>query len=412
MNQSPKIEVKQLSKIHLKAQETIKEAFSFKKILQTTLEHNTAKQERIVALDNISFTLKAGDRLGIVGPNGAGKSTLLSILANLAQPTSGTVTIDGRVTAVMTLGLGLREDLSGRENIYIDGEIQGKTRQQIDAVIDEVIAFADLGEFIDYPIRTYSTGMKARLAFAMIVTIDPEILIIDEALSVGDANFSQKATAKIREICERGKIVIIVSHGMASIVEMCNRCFWLDKGKIIMDGAPELVTNAYTEAVRQQDEQVLLQKFYDTTNQLKSFSFIQQLKTHRIGQPEPQMLYRTGEDIAVSFHLTLKEHKSVSLKVKIIRSDGILIAQTSTQAQQSSAFQVQLKSLVLAFGVYKIQVQVLEQTQILDEQNTFIEIQTLSPPSGGRPALIYSGKAIITNKILSEQACLDLTDAT
>lgn len=412
MTQSPKIIVNQVSKIHLKAQHAVAQAFSLQKAIKSTLDIANTKTEQIIALDNITFTLNAGDRLGIVGPNGAGKSTLLSILANLSEPTSGTVTVDGHVTAIMTLGLGLREDLSGRENIYIDGEMQGKTRAEIDIVIEEIIAFADLGEFIDYPIRTYSTGMKARLAFSMIVTIDPQILIIDEALSVGDANFSQKATKKIQEICNRGKIVVIVSHGMESIVEMCNRCLWLDKGKIVMDGDPQTVTAAYADAVRQQDEQKLLRKFYSNEIISKGNKIIQNLKAHRIGQSDSQVLYRSGEDLAISFSLVLVEIEAIRIVMKITRSDGILIAQTSYIPQNSKHFQVLLRELVLAAGVYKIHMQVWNNDNLLDEQHVFIEIQTLNPPSGGRPALIYPAKAMLIEQQSSEDVCLDLSDVT
>jgi lipopolysaccharide transport system ATP-binding protein len=139
-----------------------------------------------IAVDQVTFTLREGERLGIVGRNGAGKSTLLHMIAGISNSSSGRILINGKVTSIMTLGVGLRDDLSGRENIYVDGEIQGKSRSEVNEVIDQVIDFAELGKFIDYPVRTYSTGMKARLAFAMISHIDPEILIIDEALSVGD----------------------------------------------------------------------------------------------------------------------------------------------------------------------------------------------------------------------------------
>ena len=214
-----------------------------------------------VAVDRLTLSIAEGERLGIVGRNGAGKSTLLHMIAGLSGPTSGSVRISGKVTSIMTLGVGLRDDLSGRENIYVDGEIQGKSRAETDSVIEQVIEFSELGEFIEYPVRTYSTGMKARLAFAMISHIDPEILIIDEALSVGDASFSVKATARILEICARGKIVILVSHGMQAIRDICNRCIYMKDGRIVMDGQPDAVTRAYIEEVREADEAELMLKF-------------------------------------------------------------------------------------------------------------------------------------------------------
>ena len=167
-----------------------------------------------VAVDSVSLTVNEGDILGIVGPNGAGKSTLLQMIAGILSPSSGDMDIKGHVTAVMTLGVGLKDDLTGRENIYIDAEINGKTRSEIERVVNEIIEFADLAEFIDLPIRTYSTGMKSRLAFSMIVNIDPEILIIDEALSVGDKAFAEKSLDKMKDFKRQGKTMIFVSHSI------------------------------------------------------------------------------------------------------------------------------------------------------------------------------------------------------
>ena len=215
----------------------------------------------LAAVDGVSLEIANGERVGIIGRNGAGKSTLLHLIAGITTPSSGSIDVTGKVTAVMTLGIGLREEATGRENIYLDGEVQGVARSHIDAALDDVISFSDLGKFIDYPVRTYSTGMKARLAFSMITHLEPEILIIDEALSAGDAAFSAKATRRIKELCKRGKIVIVVSHGMGTINDICNRCLWMDAGRIEMDGKPVDVTQAYIEAVREADEKALLEKF-------------------------------------------------------------------------------------------------------------------------------------------------------
>ena len=194
-------------------------------------------------LRGLSFQFAEGERIGVIGRNGAGKTTLLQLIAGIGVPTGGVLEINGHVTAIFTLGLGLREDLSGRENIFIDGELQGRSHAETAAVMAATIAFAELGEFIDRPVRTYSTGMKARLAFSMLVHIEPEILIIDEALSVGDAQFARKATAKMRELTQRGKILIVVSHSMGAIRDMCNRCLWIDGGVIRMDGTPEALSD-------------------------------------------------------------------------------------------------------------------------------------------------------------------------
>lgn len=230
------------------------------KLSQVTMKYPISGGEK-VAVDGVDLTIRDGERVGIIGQNGSGKTTLLQIISGLSKATSGTVDVDGHVNCIMTLGVGLREPLSGRENIYLDGELNGKTRAEVDRVIDSIIAFADIGEFIDYPVKTYSTGMKARLGFSMIIFIEPEILIIDEVLSAGDATFGQKASAKMKEICDKGKILIVVSHSMESIVTMCNRCLWMDQGKVVMDGDPTSVTAAYVKTVRDVEDRRIKERF-------------------------------------------------------------------------------------------------------------------------------------------------------
>ncbi|MGY4178321.1 lipopolysaccharide transport system ATP-binding protein [Bradyrhizobium sp. USDA 4518] len=225
----------------------------------------TGKREvttrHVQALDSISFEVAEGERVGIIGRNGAGKTTLLSIIAGLTEPSSGLVDVEGDLHAMLTVGTVLREDMTGRDNIFLDAAVHGRSRRQVDDVADEIVQFAELGEFIDRPVRTYSSGMKARLAFAMGAFINPDILVIDETLSVGDAFFAAKATRRMQEVAASGRIVIVVSHGLQSIVEMCSRCLWLDDGRLVMDGLPQVVTKAYEAAVHEADEAELMRKF-------------------------------------------------------------------------------------------------------------------------------------------------------
>jgi lipopolysaccharide transport system ATP-binding protein len=213
------------------------------------------------ALRDVSFEIREGERVGIIGRNGAGKTTLLSLLAGIADPSSGRVEIVGDVHAMLTIGAVLRDEATGRENIYLDGVVHGKSREEIDAHVEEVIAFSELAEFIDRPVRTYSSGMKARLAFSMGTLIEPDILIIDETLSVGDVFFAAKASRRMKEITAKGRIVIVVSHALKVIDDICDRCLWLDQGKLVMDGPAREVTRAYEKAVEQADETELAAKF-------------------------------------------------------------------------------------------------------------------------------------------------------
>ena len=218
-------------------------------------------EREIRALQRVSFSIGSGERVGIIGRNGAGKTTLLSLLAGIAQPTSGEIEVLGNVHAMLTIGMVLRDEATGRENIFLDGAVHGHSPELIEELVPKIIDFVELGEFIDRPVRTYSSGMKARLAFTMGAFTVSDILIIDETLSVGDAAFSRKATRRMKELASEGQIVIAVSHSLSSIVEICDRCLWLDGGRLVMDGPAQEVTKAYAQAVDAADEAELKQKF-------------------------------------------------------------------------------------------------------------------------------------------------------
>jgi lipopolysaccharide transport system ATP-binding protein len=201
--------------------------------------------QTIQALDNVDFFIEEGNSLGIIGLNGSGKSTLLQIIAGTLQPTSGSVEVKGRVAALLELGSGFDPEFSGRENIYINASILGLTRQEIDARYDDIVAFADIGDFIDRPVKTYSSGMMVRLAFAVQVHVDPDVLIVDEALSVGDARFQAKALSKIEEILKRGTTLLFVGHDLSAVRSFCNRAILLDRGQMVKSGLPEDVIAEY-----------------------------------------------------------------------------------------------------------------------------------------------------------------------
>jgi lipopolysaccharide transport system ATP-binding protein len=197
------------------------------------------------ALHDISFDLHRGEALGIIGLNGSGKSTLLQIIAGVLPPTSGRVQTHGRIAALLELGSGFNPELTGRENIHINGAILGLSRARIDAVIDDIIAFADIGDYIEQPVKTYSSGMALRLAFSVQVHVEPDILIVDEALAVGDAAFQAKAMARIQEILARGTTLLFVGHDLNALRAFCQRAILLEGGRMAMLGAPEEVIEEY-----------------------------------------------------------------------------------------------------------------------------------------------------------------------
>lgn len=199
------------------------------------------------ALNNVSFSINAGESVGIIGDNGAGKSTLLKMITGVAFPDEGEITVNGQVAALLELTAGFSTEMTGRENIYLKGYILGLKDDFIKTIEDDIVEFAQIGDYIDQPVRTYSSGMKMRLGFAINVNIDPDILVIDEALSVGDAKFKKKCKDKISSIIKHGKTVLYVSHSKDSVKEMCPRSIYLKKGTVMFDGPTEEALKVYEE---------------------------------------------------------------------------------------------------------------------------------------------------------------------
>ncbi len=207
-----------------------------------------AKEDVIWALRDVSLIVAEGSTVGIVGRNGSGKSTLLKLIGKILGPDIGSVEVHGRVAALIELGAGFHPELTGRENILINGIILGLTRQQVKARMNDIIAFADIGEFIDYPVRTYSSGMYARLGFGVAMHVDADILLIDEILAVGDADFTRKCHAALQRFKAAGKSIVMVSHSLETIVGWCDHAIWIDGGRVRMSGAPTPVVEAYQKA--------------------------------------------------------------------------------------------------------------------------------------------------------------------
>jgi ABC-type polysaccharide/polyol phosphate transport system ATPase subunit len=199
------------------------------------------------ALRPLSFDIYKGEAVGIIGRNGSGKSTLLQIIAGTLSPTDGDVTVFGRVAALLELGSGFNPEFTGRENVYLNGAILGISREEMDRRLDDILSFADIGDFIDQPVKTYSSGMYVRLAFAVSINVDPDILIVDEALAVGDGRFQLKCYEKIKSLKESGKTILVVSHDLQTIRQICDRVVLIDRGDLVEIGQPNDVVNHYTK---------------------------------------------------------------------------------------------------------------------------------------------------------------------
>ncbi len=213
------------------------------------------------ALNNISFEIKQGESVGVIGRNGSGKSTLLKILTGVLTPTSGAVAVNGKVSALLELGAGFNPELTGLENVYFNGMLMGYTREEMDARLSDILSFADIGEFVYQPVKTYSSGMFVRLAFALAVNVDPDILIIDEALAVGDIMFQSKCMDRINQMTKGGVTTLFVTHDMNSVNTLCDRAIMLDSGQIYSQGKPQMITLQYYQLMREKEQSA---KFADT----------------------------------------------------------------------------------------------------------------------------------------------------
>lgn len=218
--------------------------FSMKEFVTRKLAGKLNYKE-FLALKDVSFSIEKGEVVGIIGRNGSGKSTLLKVISGILKPTKGSVTTHGTIAPMLELGSGFDPDLTGRENVFLNGAILGYDKAFLEAKFQEILDFSELGEFIDVPIRNYSSGMMMRLAFSTATLVNPEILIVDEILAVGDENFQKKSQGRMKEMMSGGTTVLLVSHSLAQIREMCNRVIWLDAGEIKMAGEAEEVCDAY-----------------------------------------------------------------------------------------------------------------------------------------------------------------------
>jgi lipopolysaccharide transport system ATP-binding protein len=200
------------------------------------------------ALRDVSFTVRPGEMLGVIGPNGAGKSTLLKILARVTEPTEGRARIVGRLSSLLEVGTGFHPELTGRENVFVNGAILGMTADEIRRKYETIVEFADMQDFIDTPVKRYSSGMRTRLAFAVAAHLEPDVLLLDEVLSVGDAAFQEKCAKKMKQIVGRGRTVLLVSHRTSTVSDLCQRVIWIDRGRIRQEGTAEAVVTDYLTA--------------------------------------------------------------------------------------------------------------------------------------------------------------------
>jgi lipopolysaccharide transport system ATP-binding protein len=283
-----------------------KRIFSFPKNLNTP--KNSAKTEEFWALKNVSFEIQQGDRVGIIGRNGAGKSTLLKVLSRITPPTQGRVDINGRMASLLEVGTGFHPELTGRENIYLNGTILGMSRHEIRLKFDEIVAFAEVEQFLDTPVKRYSSGMYVRLAFAVAAHLDPEILIVDEVLSVGDAQFQKKCLGKMEDVSKNeGRTLLFVSHQMTAMQSLCNKGILLEKGQVAFSGDMTQTITTYLNQYAQSRREVSWSEKDAPSTHLAKF-----LRA-KVSHPDPTKdVFEIGDPLIFEFSfLNLKQGNTV-----------------------------------------------------------------------------------------------------
>ena len=275
--------------------------------------------EEVWALKDVSFEVKRGEVVGIIGRNGAGKSTLLKVLSRITEPTEGRVTIKGRVASLLEVGTGFHPELSGRENVYLNGAILGMTRAEIKKKFDEIVAFAEVEKFLDTPVKRYSSGMYVRLAFAVAAHLEPEILVVDEVLAVGDAQFQKKCLGKMKDVAGQGRTVLFVSHQLGMIQSLCARCILLESGGIVEDGETSLVVSKYLTGLN--------------SVRVGECNFLEdkgkKAQIRRVAVMDEQLrlktLYDVFEQVAVEIQYEVEEELMGSIVVMRLSRDGVVL---------------------------------------------------------------------------------------
>lgn len=318
-------------------------------------------EERMV-LKGISFQIKKGEAVGLIGHNGCGKSTTLKLLTRIMYPDSGTITMNGRVSSLIELGAGFHPDMSGRENIFTNAAIFGLTKKEIDSRLNDIISFSELEEFIDNPVRTYSSGMYMRLAFSVAINVDADILLIDEILGVGDANFQAKCFNKLREIKASGTTIVIVSHSLGQIEQICERSIWIHDGLIRAEGPPKEIDLEYLEYMGlklQENTAKEMQKKNEEASEKKSESKTeateQEAYKNRWGSGQAritgikaytengsqQRVFRTGEKIILKVNYSVKEKvEDAVFGIGIFNRDGVQCYGTNTRIDKLNSFDI------------------------------------------------------------------------
>ncbi len=300
-------------------------------------------EEEFWPLRDISFTVEQGETVGIIGPNGVGKSTILKLIARILEPTSGTITTRGRIGTLLELGAGFHPDLTGRENIYLNGAVLGMSKEEITRKFDSIVAFAELGPFIDMPVKHYSSGMYVRLGFAIAIHAEPDILLVDEVLAVGDAAFQQKSAEKIMTFRREGRTIVFVSHDMQMMTTLCERLIWLREGMIYQDDRTENVWRAYLTSMEQRTSQRLEVENYQRSLKEPGEGPLAITSVVMTGEDgRPRWSFQSGERVHIRIRYEAKRAFSKPVfSILIHRADGLYVSSTNTYNIDPTPIQIE-----------------------------------------------------------------------
>ncbi|HEY76458.1 MAG TPA: ABC transporter ATP-binding protein [Thermoflexia bacterium] len=366
-------------------------ARSFQELALHLLRRNEHSREEFWALRDVSFTVEQGETVGLIGPNGAGKSTVLKLISRIIEPTSGRIVVDGRVGALLELGAGFHPDLTGRENIYLNGSILGLSRAEIRRKLDDIIGFAELERFIDVPVRHYSSGMYVRLGFSVAVHTEPDILLVDEVLAVGDAAFQRKCLERIDDLRRQGVTILFVSHAPEAVRSICSRAIWLDQGQLVDDGPAEGVVLRYLDRTWAAEKGRLHAARGDSrrwgSGKIKIIA-VRLLD----GEGQERQQFRVGEPLVVEMRYQAQERVERPIfGLAIHRSDGVHVTGPNTRfagleipwVEGEGTVRYIVPALPLLKGLYYLSVSAhdWEDTEIYDYHNRLYPLRVL--PSDG-----------------------------
>jgi lipopolysaccharide transport system ATP-binding protein len=352
-------------------------AENFRQLFGKGKEQTGTTREEFWALRDVSFSIEQGDRVGIVGHNGAGKSTMLKILSKIIEPTTGTVRIRGRVASLLEVGTGFHPELTGRENIYLNGSLLGMTRSEIRKQFDEIVAFAGVEKFLDTPVKRYSSGMYVRLGFAISAHLDPEIMIVDEVLAVGDAEFQKKSLGKMRDNSASGRTIIFVSHNLTAVQALCNKTLYFEKGRLIEQGETNQVIASYLSKV----SKTRLVRQWDTPEEAPGNDLVRIRRVELIPDYQDELTHidvRTPMKLRFEFW-NMMDRANLNLSLHLNSLTGECIFNVGTQSQPYGkgliVGECAIPGYFLNDGTYTISVMVVKDTvtplYVMEEGITF-----------------------------------------